>query len=58
MECFVEAWITFVDNVVLRILNSLGWQSVTLKRGDAQRKLRDGQRQKARAVVWQWAPTF
>ena len=28
------------------------------KTGGGQRKLRGGQGQKARAVVWQWVPTF
>ena len=31
---------------------------MTLKVGGGQRKLRDGHGQKARAVFWQWVPTF
>ena len=48
------------DNFVLRMFDFGWWWSMTLKNriGGGKKRLRGGQRQKARAVVWQWVHTF
>ena len=51
-------WIGFVGNFVLRMSDFGGRWSVILKNRGRSQKLRAGQGQKARAVVWQWVPTF
>ena len=55
---FRRLWITFVNNFVLRTFDfQVGGQRLS-KIGGSKERLRDGQCQKAGAVVWQWVPTI